>query len=83
VLLVGASRESYLLDYENERSRFMFNFGDGAVVALLERDGAANELLGSYAITDGSLSLQEKVPAGGSVEMTPVTVSHQCLALLS
>jgi 3-oxoacyl-[acyl-carrier-protein] synthase-3 len=31
VLLVGASRESYLLDYANERSRFMFNFGDGAV----------------------------------------------------
>ena len=31
VLAVGASRESYLLDYANERSRFMFNFGDGAV----------------------------------------------------
>ncbi len=29
-LLVAACRESYLLDYENERSRFMFNFGDGA-----------------------------------------------------
>jgi 3-oxoacyl-[acyl-carrier-protein] synthase-3 len=69
VLLVGASRESYLLDYANERSRFMFNFGDGAVAALLERDGTANELLGSHAITDGSLSLQVKVPSGGSVEM--------------
>jgi 3-oxoacyl-[acyl-carrier-protein] synthase-3 len=69
VLAVGASRESYLLDYDNERSRFMFNFGDGAVAALVERDAAANELLGSYAITDGSLSLQVKVPAGGSVEM--------------
>jgi len=69
VLLVGASRESYLLDYGNERSRFMFNFGDGAVAALLERDGGENELLGSFAITDGSLSLQVKVPAGGSVEM--------------
>ena len=69
VLLVGASRESYLLDYANERSRFMFNFGDGAVAVLLERDARANELLASYAITDGSLSLQVKVPSGGSVDM--------------
>lgn len=69
VLLVGACRESYLLDYANVRSRFMFNFGDGAVAVLLERDARANELLASYAITDGSLSLQVKVPSGGSVDM--------------
>ena len=69
ILLVGASRESYLLDYENERSRFMFNFGDGAVAMLLQRDAPTNELLASHAITDGSLSLQVKVPSGGSVDM--------------
>ena len=69
VLLVGASRESYLLDYKNERSRFMFNFGDGAVALLLERGASANELLGSHAISDGSLSLQVKVPSGGSIDM--------------
>ena len=69
LLLVGASRESYLLDYENERSRFMFNFGDGAVAMLMQRDAPANELLASHAITDGSLSLQVKVPSGGSVDM--------------
>ena len=69
LLLVGASRESYLLDYENERSRFMFNFGDGAVAMLLQRDAPANKLLASHAITDGSLSLQVKVPSGGSVDM--------------
>ena len=68
VLAVAASRESYLLDYGNERSRFMFNFGDGAVAGLLVRDAAANELLGSHAITDGSLSLHVKVPAAGSVD---------------
>lgn len=67
VLAVGACRESYLLDYANERSRFMFNFGDGAVAAILGRDAPANELLGSAAITDGSLSLHVKVPQGGSV----------------
>jgi 3-oxoacyl-[acyl-carrier-protein] synthase III len=67
VLVVAACRESYLLDYDNERSRFMFNFGDGAAAALLVRDGDRNELLGSHGITDGSLSLQVKVPSGGSV----------------
>ena len=36
VLIVAASRESHLLDYGNERSRFMFNFGDGAVAGLLD-----------------------------------------------
>ena len=72
VLAVGASRESYLLDYGNERSRFMFNFGDGAAASLLVRDHPANELLGSSMITDGSLSLHVKVPAGGSVEPASV-----------
>ena len=67
VLVVAACRESYLLDYGNERSRFMFNFGDGAAAALLVRDGGRNELLGSHGVTDGSLSLQVKVPSGGSV----------------
>jgi 3-oxoacyl-[acyl-carrier-protein] synthase III len=68
ILAVGACRESYLLDYANERSRFMFNFGDGGVAAILAKDARRNELLGSAAITDGSLSLHVKVPQGGSVE---------------
>jgi 3-oxoacyl-[acyl-carrier-protein] synthase-3 len=67
VLVVAACRESYLLDYGNERSRFMFNFGDGAVAGLLEKDGGRNELLGCHGITDGTFSLQVKVPSGGSV----------------
>jgi 3-oxoacyl-[acyl-carrier-protein] synthase-3 len=67
VLLVAACRESYLLDYGNARSRFMFNFGDGAVAGLLVKDGGRNELLGCHGITDGSFSLQVKLPSGGSV----------------
>jgi 3-oxoacyl-[acyl-carrier-protein] synthase III len=68
VLIVAACRESYLLDYGNERSRFMFNFGDGAVAGLLvAEDAPANEVLGAHTITDGSFSLQVKVPSGGSV----------------
>jgi 3-oxoacyl-[acyl-carrier-protein] synthase-3 len=69
VLAVGASRESHLLDYANERSRFMFNFGDGAVAALLVASEAPrNELLGSATLTDGSFALHVKVPEGGSVQ---------------
>jgi 3-oxoacyl-[acyl-carrier-protein] synthase III len=68
VLVVAACRESYLLDYANERSRFMFNFGDGAVAGLLVGDTDRNEVLGAHAITDGSYSLQVKVAAGGSVD---------------
>jgi 3-oxoacyl-[acyl-carrier-protein] synthase III len=68
VLAVAACRESYLLDYANESARFMFNFGDGAVAAILAQDAPANELLRSATITDGSLSLHVKVPQGGSVE---------------
>lgn len=66
VLLVGASCESRLIDYANERARFMFNFGDGAVAALLVRDHPVNRVLETSMITDGSLSLHVKVPAGGS-----------------
>jgi 3-oxoacyl-[acyl-carrier-protein] synthase-3 len=68
VLLVAACRESYLLDYANERSRFMFSFGDGAVAGLVTSGAGRNELLGAHAITDGSFSLQVKVARGGSVD---------------
>jgi 3-oxoacyl-[acyl-carrier-protein] synthase-3 len=68
VLVVAACRESYLLDYANERSRFMFNFGDGAVAGLVVGDTSRNEVLGAHAITNGAYSLQVKVPGGGSVD---------------
>lgn len=72
VLLVGASCESRLVDYANERARFMFNFGDGAVAALLVRDHAENQILETSMITDGSLSLHVRVPAGGSARPASV-----------
>jgi 3-oxoacyl-[acyl-carrier-protein] synthase-3 len=68
ILVVAACRESYLLDYSNERARFMFNFGDGAVAGVLAGNAKRNELLGSHAITNGAYSLQVKVPGGGSVD---------------
>lgn len=67
VLMVAASKEAHLLDYKNERSRFMFNFGDGAVAALMRRDHSENVVLGSSILTDPSFSEQVRVSAGGSV----------------
>lgn len=66
VLLAAGSRESHLLDYGNEDSRFMFNFGDGAAAALLVRGCPVNTVLRSSFLTDGSFSDDVMVPAGGS-----------------
>jgi 3-oxoacyl-[acyl-carrier-protein] synthase-3 len=68
VLAVAACRESHLLDYTNHRSRFAFNFGDGAAGILLTRRAGVGEVLGSDMLTDGSLSHHVRIPAGGSVE---------------
>lgn len=72
VLAVAACRESYLLDYTNERSRFAFNFGDGAAGVLLTRDGGTAEVLETGMLTDGSFAGHVMVPAGGSVEPASV-----------
>ncbi|MCA0454979.1 MAG: 3-oxoacyl-ACP synthase [Chloroflexi bacterium] len=56
VLLAAGSRENDLINFRNERSRFMFNFGAGGGAMLLKRNATANLILGSAAITDGSLS---------------------------
>ena len=73
VLLVAGTVESRLLDYGNQRARFMFNFGDGAVAVILGRDHPENTVLESSTRTDGSLSRHVKVPAGGSLQ--PASVS--------
>jgi 3-oxoacyl-[acyl-carrier-protein] synthase-3 len=56
VLLAAGSRENDLINFHNERSRFMFNFGAGGGAMLLKRGASRNLLLGASAITDGSLS---------------------------
>ena len=68
VLLAGGSREHDLIDYDNERSRFMFNFGAGGAALLLRRDHPENEVLETAAFTDGSFADDVMVPAGGSRE---------------
>jgi len=68
-LLVGASREEDLVDYGNEDSSFMFNFGSGASAMVLEAapDDPLAVVRESAAVTDGSFSMDVIMPAGGSV----------------
>ncbi|USG64208.1 3-oxoacyl-ACP synthase [Brevibacillus ruminantium] len=66
VLLVGGCKESHLIDYENTRSRFMFNFADGGAAALVQRGAQTSRILASAIMTDGSFHDDVKVPAGGS-----------------
>ncbi|MGH2793222.1 MAG: 3-oxoacyl-ACP synthase [Actinomycetota bacterium] len=67
ILMVAAARESGIIDYANERSRFAYNFGDGAVACLLRKDAGPGELLASSIVSDGSFAHHVHVPAGGSV----------------
>lgn len=66
MLVVGGSRESHLLDYTNHRSRFMFNFGDGAAAALLGRGPDVHELIAARIISDGRFADDVAVFGGGS-----------------
>ncbi|MEO0563008.1 MAG: 3-oxoacyl-ACP synthase [Chloroflexota bacterium] len=77
VLLAAGSRENDLINFENQRSRFMFNFGAGAGAMILRRDHNENVILGASAITDGSLSesvilTESAVPAGASATVGEV-----------
>lgn len=66
ILLVGGCKESQIIDYENPRSRFMFNFADGGAAALVKRKAVMSEILASAIITDGSFHGDVLIPAGGS-----------------
>ncbi|QIB74688.1 3-oxoacyl-ACP synthase [Halogeometricum borinquense] len=72
-LLLGASREEDLVDYDNDRSSFMFNFGSGASAMVLEstaiesvEERSCARVLKSAAVTDGRFALDVILPAGGS-----------------
>ncbi|MBK8026193.1 MAG: beta-ketoacyl-ACP synthase [Chloroflexi bacterium] len=56
VLLAAGSRENDLVSPTNQRARFMFNFGAGGGAMLLQYGATRNLILGSSAITDGTLS---------------------------
>ncbi|MGD6966267.1 3-oxoacyl-ACP synthase [Rossellomorea vietnamensis] len=66
VLLAGGYRNVDFIDYENPRTRFMYNLGAGGGAMILERGTNQNIILGSHIITDGSFSEDVVVPVGGT-----------------
>jgi len=69
VVLAAASKENELINFNNVRSRFMFNFGSGGGAMILRRGATKNLVLGASAFTDGSLSetvilTEEAIPEG-------------------
>jgi 3-oxoacyl-[acyl-carrier-protein] synthase-3 len=69
-LLVTASREEDLVDYSDQDSSFMFNFGSGGGAYVLESDPDEDRTRAwvreGAAKTDGSFSKDVVMPAGGS-----------------
>jgi len=71
ILVASGYRNSDLINYQNENSRFMFSLAASGVAAILKADSQENEILGISAITDGRFADDVYVPAGGTVE--PIT----------
>ena len=70
VLLISSSREGDLIDYQDTQSRFMFNFGDGAAAALLERGCERNVIMESAMIVDGRFAKSVSLPSVGCEAFT-------------
>lgn len=66
VLLAMGTKESYLIDYQNPRLRFMYNFGDGGAAALLQKGLNRNVILETHNITAGFFNKHVKILEGGS-----------------
>jgi 3-oxoacyl-[acyl-carrier-protein] synthase-3 len=66
ILLVGASKESDLLDYSDQLSRFILNFADGAGAAQVRREHHANVIMSTDFIFDGRFSRSVQVPTVGT-----------------
>jgi 3-oxoacyl-[acyl-carrier-protein] synthase III len=66
VLICGGHRTADLIDLRDHSTRFLFNLSDGGSAMVLRRDHPANHVLGSSFITDGSLSEDVTIPAGGT-----------------
>ncbi|WP_407639799.1 3-oxoacyl-ACP synthase [Bacillus sinesaloumensis] len=71
VLLAGGYRNVDFIDYENPRTRFMYNLGAGGGAILLQKEVNKNHILESDIITDGAFSEDVVVVAGGT--KNPIT----------
>jgi 3-oxoacyl-[acyl-carrier-protein] synthase-3 len=68
VLIASGYRNSDLINYKNQRSRFMISLAASGVAAIVRGDYKINEILGISAITDGRFADDVYVPAGGTIQ---------------
>lgn len=66
VLLVGASKESYLVRPSDTQGRWMDNFADGGWAVVVARDRSKNRILASEFLSDGSIALMAAERNGGA-----------------
>jgi 3-oxoacyl-[acyl-carrier-protein] synthase III len=66
ILLVGASKESYLVRPSDTQTRWMDNFADGGWAVVVARDQSKNRILGSDFLSDGSIALMTAERNGGA-----------------
>jgi 3-oxoacyl-[acyl-carrier-protein] synthase-3 len=77
VLLAGGYRNGDLIDYKNERTRFMFNLGAGGGAIILKKGHTKNQIYETEIMTDGSFSEDVVVVAGGTKH--PITKDNLSL----
>jgi 3-oxoacyl-[acyl-carrier-protein] synthase-3 len=68
VLIASGYRNADLINYKNQRSRFMISLAASGVAAVIKGDSKVNEILGISAISDGRFADDVYVPAGGTVQ---------------
>jgi 3-oxoacyl-[acyl-carrier-protein] synthase-3 len=66
VLICGGHRTADLINFQDQTTRFLFNLADGGSAMALRRGYERNTVLESAFITDGSLSEDVTIPAGGT-----------------
>jgi 3-oxoacyl-[acyl-carrier-protein] synthase-3 len=72
VLVASGYRNCDLINYKNERSRFMISLAASGAAAIVRADFPFNEILGISAISDGRFADDVYVPAGGTIE--PISI---------
>jgi len=75
ILVASGYRNCDLINYKNQRSRFMISLAASGVAAIIRADYNSNEILGISAISDGRFADDVYVPAGGTIQ--PMT--SKCL----
>ena len=75
ILVASGYRNSDLINYKNERSRFMTSLAASGVAGIIKADSKVNEILGISVISDGRFADDVYVPAGGTIE----PISHEAI----